>query len=169
LNKSPGAGGKTACPIFSTALIFLASLLIVAGCSILTTRPVQQMSDTSAAIHAAREVQADTLAPDLFREANDWFFKAKHEYQFKNFKFAKEYAVKARELAEQAEYEAIRAGATRSDVAADDPFLNGPSAPEPQQAPPTADDEPYPYPTPTGTPYYELQQQQQQPNQPAQP
>src|SRR4051812_24234163 len=55
------------------------------GCSLLATRPLQEMSDTSAAIRAAKEVQADTLSPEFYRQSNEWFFKAKHEYKFKNF------------------------------------------------------------------------------------
>src|SRR5690348_3640000 len=81
-------------------------LLFLFGCSIIATRPVQEMSDATAAIRAAKEVQADTLAPEYYRQSNEWFFRAKHEYKFKNFKLAKEYADKARYLAEQAEFEA---------------------------------------------------------------
>jgi hypothetical protein len=110
------------------------------ACSLFATRPVQEMSDTSAAIKAAREVQADTLAPELYRQAQEWFFKAKREYKFKNFALAQEYADKSRKYAEQAEFHAIRNGASRADTAA-------PEAPPPPSAPNA-----YPYPTPTGTP-----------------
>jgi hypothetical protein len=112
------------------------------GCSILATRPVQEMSDTAAALRAAKEVQADVLAPELFRKSNEWFFRARHEYKFKNFKLAKEYAYKARFLAEQAEFEALKNGGIRGEQGAGpDPLAN---------ATPTAS--PYPYPTPEGTP-----------------
>lgn len=97
------------------------------------------MSDTSVAIRAAREVQADTLAPELFRQANEWFFRAKNEYKFKNFKLAQEYAEKARKYAEQAEFTAVQAGASRVDISAPDP------EPLPQHTP-------YAYPSSTGTP-----------------
>lgn len=66
------------------------------------------MSDTAAAIRAAREVQADTLTPELFRQASEWFNLARREYKYKNFSLALEYAQKAKEFAEEAEFEAIR-------------------------------------------------------------
>jgi hypothetical protein len=107
------------------------------------------MSDTHSAILAAKEVQADTLAPEYYREATEWFSKARHEYKMKNFALARDYAVKARQFAEQAEFEAVRGGATREE----------PAPPEAPAAP-----QPYDYPTPTGTPasVYEQRMQQQQ-------
>jgi hypothetical protein len=121
------------------------SLISIAGCSIFASRPVQEMSYTSVAIRAAKEVQADTLAPELFRQANEWFFKAKHEYKFKNFKLAKEYTEKARHYAEQAEFESLRNGGNRTESAPADMASERPAA------------KPYPYPTPEGTPaeFYE--------------
>jgi len=84
------------------------------------------MSNTVAAIKAAREVQADTRAPELFRQANEWFFKAKQEYRLKNFKEAKAYASKARKFAEEAEFEALNSGANRVSISAPpDPFASG--------------------------------------------
>ncbi len=95
------------------------------SCSIIAIRPIQLMSDTHEAIRAAQEVQADTLAPELFRQATEWFFRAKREYKFKNFYLAKEYAEKARRLAEQAEYESLRNGAIRTEiVGGPDPLSN---------------------------------------------
>ncbi len=118
----------------------VAAALILVGCAaVMTGRPTQEMSDTAAAIRAAREVQADTLAPDLFRLATEWFQKARREYKFKNFKEAKEYTELARRYAEQAEFEAIKGGATRNDVVAE------PAANPGGMTPPE-------YATPTGTP-----------------
>ena len=111
----------------------VSGMLWLAGCSIFATRPVQEMSYGLASIKAAKEVQADVYAPELFRLANEWFFKAKNEYKFKNFELAKEYAEQARKLAEQAEFESIRSGATRSELAPEAPTAShseGPSAPE---------------------------------------
>ena len=142
-----GAGRRLRSLFFFRVLIstgLIAGCFIVYGCSILATRPVQEMSDTSAALRAAREVQADTLAPELFRQAGEWFFKAKHEYKFKNFELARKYATSARRFAEQAEFEAIRNGGNRTEV---------PSAPESGPSPaPKASEAPYDYPAPTGTP-----------------
>lgn len=129
-------------PSIQTACTTLFALVAVtlAGCSVLATRPVQEMSDTAAALRAAREVQADTLAPDLYRRSNEWFSKARHEYKFKNFQNAKDYADKARRYAEQAEFEAIKNNGVRADAS------NSDSAPPPPPEPK------YDYPTPTGTP-----------------
>ena len=81
------------------------------------------MSNTASAIRAAREVQADTRAPELYRQANEWFFRARQEYKLKNFKEARLYASKARRFAEEAEYEALSSGANRVS-APPDPFAN---------------------------------------------
>jgi hypothetical protein len=126
----------------------LAILTCASACAVLVMRPVQDMSDTQSAIRAAREVQADTLAPELFRNATEWFFRARQEYKFKNFQLAKEYSDKARFFAEQAEFEAIRNGGNRTDSGPSDPIVSsgggggGPSEPSKPEA----------YPTPTGTP-----------------
>lgn len=138
-----------------SALLAFAAL---SGCSVAATRPVQLMSDTSAAIRAAREVQADSLAPELFRQASEWYAKAKREYKFKNFKDANDFARKARRYAEQAEVEAIQAGAKRTEA------LGEPMAPEGGPPPPPVR-EAYAYPTPTGTPadvYDERRKEEQQ-------
>jgi hypothetical protein len=111
------------------------------------------MSDTQAAIRAAREVQADTLSPEFFRQANEWFLKARSEYKFKNFSLAKEHAAKARRFAEQAEFEAIRIGGTRTDIPPDPAGAGGLPPP-----PPPPED---PYPVPTGTPVEEYEKRKQ--------
>ncbi|MGZ3688783.1 MAG: DUF4398 domain-containing protein [Bdellovibrionota bacterium] len=119
--------------------------LTAAGCAIFKTRPVQEMSDTAAALRAAKEVQADTLAPELYRQASEWFQKAKREYKFKNFDLADDYGEQARRFAEQAEFEAIRNGGNRASAdVAPDPMANG--------APPPPKSAPYDYPAPTPTP-----------------
>jgi hypothetical protein len=90
---------------------------------------------------AAKEAQADVLAPVLYREASEWWQKAKAEYKYKNFEQAEEYAIKARKLAEQAEFEVIKNPSQRVEP-----------NPEPP-APPTAPETPYPYPSPATTPF----------------
>lgn len=136
--------------IASRFLFGLGAVLTFWSCTIITTRPVQEMSDTVAAIRAAREVQADTLAPELYRQSNEWFFKARNEYKFKNFSLALEYAEKARAFAEQAEFESIRNGGNRSDSAAADPLTGAPPPPSEDQK--EAKKESYDYPKPEGTP-----------------
>jgi hypothetical protein len=159
------------------ALTFLAFLTGSAGCSLMVTRPVQDMSQTGAALRAAKEVQADTVAPELYRQASEYFLKAKREYKLKNFDFAKTYAERARRLAEQAEFEAIKAGINRSDDPVLNPLASGtsgmsvPLAPPPPPgaakanpegaAPPPDQDPNAPTPAPEGTPIeiYEAKRQ----------
>lgn len=134
LNLRAGAGFFAK---LSSRFFFLVLAFSLASCSLFKTRPTQEMSDTNAAIKAAKEVQADVLAPDLYRQANDWWRRARKEYRFKNFQLAEDYAKKARHLAEQAEFEVIKNGGQRQEP--------------PVEPTPTAT-EPYAYPTPTGTP-----------------
>lgn len=94
---------------------------------------MQEMSDTIAALRAAKEVQADVLAPEIFREAREAFFKGKREYRLKNFALAKQLIDRSRTLAERAEFEALKSGATRS-AAPPDPMAE--SQPPPASKPP---------------------------------
>lgn len=131
-------------------LVLGLALGLSGGCALFTTRPVQEMSDTAAAIRAAREVQAESLAPELFRQASENYQKARREYKFKNFKEAKQLTESARRYAEQAEFEAIRGGGSRAEAAG-----------EPSEAVPTPAGTSYPYPTPTGTPVEAFDQKPQ--------
>jgi hypothetical protein len=121
--------------------IFASAFLTLAGCSLLVTRPVQEMSDASAAIKAAKEVQADVRAPELYRQASEWFTKAKSEYKLKNFDIALEDSNRARHFAEEAEYEVLKNGGSRPTD----------QVPDTSDQAPTETSSPYPYPTPTGT------------------
>ncbi|MBL7717151.1 MAG: hypothetical protein JNL01_16930 [Bdellovibrionales bacterium] len=104
------------------------------GCSSFTLRPVQLMSDTAAALKAAREVKADTLAPELFRQSSEWYVKSKREYQLKNYAACEQYARKAKFFAEQAEYEAVKNGASRIEFSAPDPLADTALAPSKKPA-----------------------------------
>jgi hypothetical protein len=121
---------------------FFLVFFILSSCSILYTRPVQEMSDASAALKAARDVQADTMTPELYRQASDWFFRAKQEYKFKNFKQAYEYAEKARNFAERAEFETIRHNGGD----------NNANVPPPPPPTPAVSEPPAPEPIPTDSP-----------------
>ena len=132
--------------IFSSSVISLAFFIL--SCSLVATRPTQSMSDTWAAIRAAKEVQADTLAPELFRQSTEWFVNAKKEYRLKNYHLAQAYADTSRHFAERAELESIRNGGNRTEAEMPDPFGNiGSKSSNPD---PSVKDEPYPYPTPEG-------------------
>ena len=130
--------------VFGAALLL--STLTGSGCTLVATRPVQLMSDTSSAIKAAKEVQADTLSPELYRQANEWFFRAKREYKYKNFYLTQEYAETAKRFAEQAEYDALRGGGNRNEIGGIHEDA-APSVPEVSEQP-AAD----PWPTPAPTP-----------------
>jgi hypothetical protein len=95
------------------ALFFIFS---TTACSLMKERPIQLMSDTSAALRAAKEVSADTLAPELYRRATDAYFRAQNEYRMKNFAIAEDYANRAKRLAEEAEFEALKQGSNRTSL-----------------------------------------------------
>jgi hypothetical protein len=136
--------------LFLKSFAFLSSLALLSSCSLFKTRPVQEMSDTAAAMKAAKDAQADIIAPVLYREANEWWQQAKTEYKYKNFEEAEEYAIKARKLAEQAEFEVLK-----------NPGQHDAPPPE-ATTPPEPASTSYPYPSPTGTPYERAMQNAQQ-------
>jgi hypothetical protein len=108
----------------------------MSACSSLwATRPSQEFSDTAAAIKAAHEVSAETKAPELYRQSQEWFFRAKREYKFKNFGPARDYAKRARYYAEQAEFVAIKNGGTPDSKSATDPRDPLPMPPPPPPEP----------------------------------
>lgn len=135
--------GKEAWQLLSAPL-FLFTLL--SSCAITATRPAQEMSNMEVAIRAAKEVNADVLAPELFRMAQETSLKARRDYRLKNFKEAKEFADQARTYAERSEFESIRNGGKR-DVVPQDPLAEpsypvepitpgaGPAAPNGSPAP----------------------------------
>ena len=93
-------------------------------------------------LKAAKEVNADVLAPELYRSAQETAIKARREFRFKNFEIAKKYADQGRVYAERAEFESLRNGAKREAVPADP--LSEPSyapvpigTPDPNAPPPT--------------------------------
>jgi hypothetical protein len=98
--------------------LFLFPILVssLSGCSLFHDRPIQLMSDTSSAIKAAREVGADSLAAEKFRLAGEAFFRAQNEYRLKNFAVAEKYAKRAKRLAEESEFDALRQGSARTSL-----------------------------------------------------
>lgn len=110
------------------------SAFLLASCSVFAVRPAQEMSNMDVAIRAAKEVNADMLSPDLYRGALEKSLLARKEYRFKNFLNARSLANEARDLAEKAEYQAIRNGAKR-EVAPEDPLAEPSYAPEATSTP----------------------------------
>jgi hypothetical protein len=121
------------------ALVGVLSAFLLASCSIFAVRPAQEMSNMDVAIRAAKEVNADLLAPEMYRGALEKSLLAKKEYRFKNFLNARNLANEARDLAEKAEYQSIRNGAKR-EVAPEDPMAE-PSYPPEATATPSVERE----------------------------
>lgn len=101
---------------FALTVLAVAVVMTLSGCAITATRPVQEMANSAAAIKAAKEVQADVLAPEIFRQSTELFFKAKRAYKFKEYKDAKELAFRARVTAEEAELESVLNGGNRQSL-----------------------------------------------------
>lgn len=114
-------------------LCILAMAFVAGGCSLATTRPVQEMSNAESAIRAAKNLHADTLTPDLFRAATDSYYKAKKEYRLKNFDLSEKLAFKARKYAEKAEFQAYLKGGAQSEVAGSQKPAEG-AMPDPEAA-----------------------------------
>jgi len=86
----------------------------LAACSV-TPKPTTQMIFASAAMKAAAYVNAERLAPDEFRRAENAFWQAKKYYMLKEFQLAEKYAKHTQRLAEDAEVKAeIKAMTTNS-------------------------------------------------------
>ncbi len=109
--------------------LILAPFFFIA-CSVTAIRPSQEMSDMEVSLKAASEVNADLLAPELYRLATETALYARREYRLKNFMEAKRFAELSRGHAERAEFEAIRNGAKREAIPAD-PLAEPSYAPEP--------------------------------------
>jgi hypothetical protein len=84
--------------------LLLFGCLALIGCQ---SRPVQELALADVAIKAAQKSKADALAPDAYRKAENHYLRAKKDYADGYYDSAKEYAKKARILAEQAEYKAL--------------------------------------------------------------
>ncbi len=89
-------------------LLLLVLLLVLGACGLTTTRPKVEMSLAQAAFMAAKESGADIHASNLYRQAEDYYLKAKSAYRRKYFNKAQEYALLSKKFSEQAEYAAVR-------------------------------------------------------------
>jgi hypothetical protein len=85
---------------FTFGLISLAVL----SCS---QRPIEQLSLADVAIKAAQKARADSFASETYRRAENYYLRAKKDYNEGYFDSAKKNADEARRLAEQSEYQAI--------------------------------------------------------------
>jgi len=93
-------------------LFFIVVMIFTLGaCGIATTRPKDEMSLAAAAFIAAKNAQAQTKAPSLFRKAEFYYLKAKSSYKRKYFNKAKQYAILSIKFSERAEYVSIKKSA----------------------------------------------------------
>jgi hypothetical protein len=83
-------------------------LILFWSCGIATSRHKVEMSLAQAAFLAAKESGADVHASNLYRQAEDYYLKAKSAYRRKYFNKAQEYALLSKKFSEQAEYAAVR-------------------------------------------------------------
>lgn len=87
------------------ALIFL---FVLTGCGLTATRPKLEMSLAQTAFIAAKNANAQTLAPAAYRKAEFYYLKAKSAYKRKYFNKAKQYATLSQKFSELAEMDAVR-------------------------------------------------------------
>lgn len=93
---------------FIRTVFFINFLVIIASCGLATTRPKLEMRMAQSAFIAAKDANAQTLAPGLYRKAEYYYLKAKSSYKRKYFNKAKQYAILSQKFSEKAEYISIR-------------------------------------------------------------
>ncbi len=84
--------------------VALLLLFLLAACH---SRPVEELTLADVAVRAAQKVKADALAPDTFRQAENYFLRAKRDYSEGYYDSCRKFSTEARLLAEQAEYKAL--------------------------------------------------------------
>lgn len=85
-------------------IFFLIFLINLGAC---TQRPVVDLTLADVALKAAQKVRADSLAPDQYRQAENFYLRAKKDFAEGYYDSCKKFANEARLLAEQAEYRAL--------------------------------------------------------------
>ena len=91
---------------FRAALFVSVSSLLLGACASTAQRPVKQMIFASASMKAAEKAQSEKRSPDLYRRAENAYWKAQRFYVAKEYKEAGKWANEARRMAEQAELDA---------------------------------------------------------------
>ena len=82
-----------------------AFVFLIIGCH---PRPTEQMVLADVALKSAQKVKAESLAPDHFRKAENFYLRAKKDYAEGYYDSARKYAEEARVMAEQAEYRSLK-------------------------------------------------------------
>ena len=88
--------------------IFVLSVVCLSGCGAFATRPAKQMAYAESAFQAASNTGAETLAPQFYQVSRDTLLRARAAYRSKNFKEARNLAIRTRRMAEEAELKALR-------------------------------------------------------------
>jgi hypothetical protein len=86
--------------------------LFIAGSTLLTfaachPRPSEELALADVAVKAAQKVKADALAPDLYRKAENFYLRAKKDYNEGYYDSSRKFAEQARVMAEKAEYKSL--------------------------------------------------------------
>lgn len=99
------------------ALLLSTAAFFVPGCAAIESRPVKQLAYAEAAMQGATLASADTNADTapVYQLAKDALARARSYYRLKNFKQARILAVRARRLAEEAEWKALRGNSGSKD------------------------------------------------------
>lgn len=82
-------------------------LLIIVGLVACHPRPTEELAYADVALKAAQKVKADSLAPDFFRKAENFYLRAKKDFIEGYYDSCKKFANQARMMAEKAEYRAL--------------------------------------------------------------
>jgi hypothetical protein len=75
---------------------------------VFATRPKQLLSDSKAALSAAEDAEAKSLAAGYYRRAREHFMAGRRAYGEKNFGDAKRHLKASKKYSEEAEYQALR-------------------------------------------------------------
>lgn len=81
--------------------IATACLVFFTACQ---SRPVRELAIADVALKSAQKVKADALAPDAYRQAENYYLRAKKDFADGYFDSSRKYADLARTSAEKAEY-----------------------------------------------------------------
>ncbi len=83
-------------------------LFIIMGLVACHPRPTEELAIADVALKAAQKVKADSLAPDFFRKAENFYLRAKKDFIEGYYDSCKKFANQARMMAEKAEYRALQ-------------------------------------------------------------
>jgi hypothetical protein len=78
--------------------------LLVSFSACQTARPVKELALADVALKSAQKVKADALAPDAYRQAENYYLRAKKDFADGYFDSSRKFSEQARLQAEKAEY-----------------------------------------------------------------